>query len=70
MDAYERLRSSRRPGESFSEVVRRAVFSEMPPTGAELLAYLRSGASGIADSDLDAAEKAANNDKPPDDPWS
>jgi len=69
MDAYERLKSSKRPGESFSEVVRRAVFPDKPPTGADLLAYLESGGSGASFAYLDAVEAAAQSDPPPDNPW-
>ena len=70
MDAYERLRSSKRPGESFSEVVRRALFPDTPSTGNDLLAYFRNGGSGVSDAYLDAVERAAENDRPPDNPWS
>jgi len=69
LDAYEKLRLSKRPGESFSEVVRRARFEELAPTGAELLEYLRNGASGLSEEYLDAVEAADKGDKPPDDPW-
>jgi hypothetical protein len=54
IDAYEKLRTARKAGESFSEVVRRASFSEAPLTGETLRAYLRSGGSGIEESYLDA----------------
>lgn len=70
LDAYERLRASKRPGESFSEVVRRAVFPDSPPTGGDLLAYFRAGGSGVSEAYLEAVEKAAQNDRPPDNPWS
>jgi predicted CopG family antitoxin len=41
LDAYERLkRSKRNPRESFSAVVRRAVWPDAPPTGADILADL------------------------------
>lgn len=69
LDAYERLKASKRPGESFSEVVRRAVFPKSPPTGEDLLAYFRSGGSGVPKAYLDAVEKADENDRPPDNPW-
>jgi hypothetical protein len=70
LDAYERLRVCRLPGESFSEVVRRAVFTNNPPSGSDLLAYFRAGGSGVSDAWLDAVEQAAGNDPPPDNPWS
>ncbi len=69
LDAYERLRSSKRPGESFSAVVRRAVFPDSPPTGANLLSYFRAGGSGVSNAYLDSIEEAAQTDSPPDDPW-
>jgi len=69
LDAYEKLRSAKRPGESFSAVVRRMSFLDSPPTGADLLAYLRSGGSGVSASYLDAVEAAGREDRPPDDPW-
>jgi len=69
LDAYEHLRSSKFPGESFSGVVRRAVFPNAPPTGADLLAYFRAGGGGVSDAHLDAVEQAALNDPPPDTPW-
>ena len=69
LDAYERLRAAKRAGESFSEVVRRAVFPESAPTGADLLAYYRDGGSGVSERYLDAVEEAAQCDQVPDDPW-
>jgi hypothetical protein len=42
LDAYERLRSSKRtPKESFSAVVRRAEWHDLPPTAGDILADLR-----------------------------
>jgi hypothetical protein len=38
LDAYEKLRSAKKPGESFTEVVRRAEFSDAPLAGESLLA--------------------------------
>jgi hypothetical protein len=69
LDAYEHLRAAKRPGESFSEVVRRAVFSETPPTGAELRAWFRAGGSGVSLEYLRGVEQANECDTPPDDPW-
>jgi len=69
VDAYERLRSAKRPGESFSGVVRRAVFKESAPSGSDLLTYFREGGSGVSGAYLDAIERAAENDLPPDNPW-
>ena len=69
LDAYEKLRLSKRPGESFTEVVRRARFEESPATGATLRRYFREGGSGVSDHYLDAVEAAEKNDQPPDDSW-
>ena len=42
LDAYERLRKARRtPSESFSSVVRRAVFPGTPCTAGEILEIVR-----------------------------
>lgn len=69
IDAYERLRSSKKPGESFSEVVRRAQFPDAPSTGADLLEWMKKGASGVSNAYLNEVEEADRNDPPPDDPW-
>ena len=69
LDAYEKLRLSKRPGESFTEVVRRARFEESLPTGADLLQYFRNGGSGVSERYLEAVDAAEKNDRPPDDPW-
>jgi len=69
LDAYEKLRTARKAGESFSEVVRRASFGDAPLTGENLRAYLRSGGSGISERYLDAVEEAAKCDPLPDNPW-
>lgn len=69
IDAYEKLRASKRGGESFTEVVRRAEFVQPPPTGASLLAYLASGGSGVSERYLDAVEAATKHDPIPDEPW-
>lgn len=43
IDAYDRLKHFKRtPRESFSQVVRRAVWSDSPPTAADILADLRT----------------------------
>jgi hypothetical protein len=41
LDAYEKLRQAKRPGESFSQVVRRARLEQEPATGAGLLARMK-----------------------------
>ncbi len=69
LDAYEKLRSHKRPGESFSEVVRRAEFRDAPPTGRGLLEYFRNGGSKVEEAYLESVEQAAASDAPPDNPW-
>ena len=69
MDAYEKLRQAKRAGESFTEVVRRAVWVSPFLTGAVLRDYLRSGGSGISEKYLETAESAAAQDPIPDNPW-
>ena len=70
LDAYEKLRTAKKGGESFSEVVRRAEFTHAPLTGENLRAYLRSGGSGVSDRylNLNAVEEAAKHDPAPDNP--
>lgn len=69
LDAYEKLRTAKKPGESFSEVVRRAVLVESPMTGGKLREYLATGGSGVSKRYLDAVDEAAKHDPIPDDPW-
>lgn len=69
LDAYERLRRAKRAGESFSAVVRRAVFVGAPPTGATLRAFYANGGGDVPESYLRAVEDANAFDPPPDDPW-
>jgi hypothetical protein len=69
LDAYEKLRLAKRPGESFTEVVRRSRFEEVSATGTGLRKYLRGGGAGVSETYLNAIEAADKNDRPPDDPW-
>jgi len=69
LDAYEKLRRAKRGGESFTEVVRRAVWIDAPVTGASLRDYFHKGGSGVSDRYLDAVEHAAALDRIPEDPW-
>lgn len=60
-DAYERLELARRSdAESFSDVVRRAVWpsESSPAKGGEILAFLRSRQEFLHDAALDAIEHA------------
>jgi len=63
LDAYEKLRrAKRRPSESFSAVVRRAVFPGQPYKAAELLEVLRvtmrESAQPVAENTLDRLDEA------------
>lgn len=69
LDAYEKLRMAKRPGESFSELVRRSVIEDATMTAARLREYLADGGSGISSLYLDAAEEASRHDPIPEDPW-
>lgn len=56
MEAYERLRRAKRDGESFSDVVMRARWDDVPATGAELLALLRERGPLYSAEELEAVE--------------
>lgn len=63
LDAYEKLsRAKRSPRESFSQVVRRAVWPEEGLTGARLLArvraQMRAGTTPIDEATLDRLDAA------------
>lgn len=69
LDAYERLRRARvRPDESFSRVIKRAIWSPPPSTGGALLELLER-TPPLPDSVIERLEKAQIEDKPPSDPW-
>lgn len=70
LDAYRRLRASKRPGETFSSVVRRAIFRDSAPTGEDLLKWTADPSDPVPEKYLAAVEEAAAYDAPPDDPWS
>jgi len=66
LDAYERLRKARRtPSESFSSVVRRAIFPGTPCTAGEVLEVARrriaEGKSLLPAESLDRLEAAQKN---------
>lgn len=69
IDAYEKLRTAKRGGESFTEVVRRAVIPEAAPSGAELREHYRRGGAHVSAAYLDAVEKATSHDPAPENPW-
>lgn len=69
LDAYEKLRRAKRPGESFSAVVRRAEISGGGVSGAEILAYYKKLGPVFTDAELDAMDEAQRRDLPPDNHW-
>ncbi|MBE2180668.1 MAG: antitoxin VapB family protein [Chthoniobacterales bacterium] len=69
IDAYEKLRAAKHRGESFTEVVRRAVWEHTPATGSALREHFHRGGSGVSGKYLDALEEAAAHDPHPEDPW-
>ncbi len=74
MDAYERLRRAKRtPGESFSSVVRRAVFPGSPSTAAEILAGVRSRLvtrrALLSESEADRLDKAQDSARASESHW-
>ncbi len=69
IDAYEKLKSAKRGGESFTAVIRRAVIPASAPTGKSLREHYRSGGGHVSDEYLDSVEKAAAHDAIPEDPW-
>lgn len=56
MEAYERLRRAKRDGESFSDVVMRARWDDVPVTGEELLSLVRERGPLYSDEELRAVE--------------
>ena len=71
LDAYEKLRRAKRTRrESFSEVVRRAVFPDAPMGGPELLAWLKRRGPVLDEATLDNLEAVHEElSRPAQDPW-
>ena len=69
LDAGENPQLAKGGGESFTEVVRRAVLVEAPLTGAALWEFFQKGGSRVSEKYLDAVEEAAKHDPVPDAPW-
>ncbi len=55
--AYEKLRSERKNGVSFSDVKHRAVFEEPLMTAGRLREYLSAGGSGVPEQYLKSLEE-------------
>lgn len=56
IEAYERLRRAKRDGESFSDVVMRARWDDVPVTGEELLDLVRERGPLYSAGELDEVE--------------
>lgn len=69
LDAYEKLRRAKRPGESFTAVVRRAELPTPGITGRELLAHFGKHQDLLCSLDLDLMDEAQLLDEPPRDLW-
>jgi len=69
LDAYEKLRRAKRPGESFSSVVRRAEIPGEGLSGPQIIAYYQKLGPIFTDAELDAMDEAQMRDRPPDNPW-
>lgn len=68
--AYEKLKAARKgPRDSFSQIIRRAVWDDGDKTCGSLLSSLKA-IPAADESVLAHLEKAQNQDTPPDDPWS
>jgi hypothetical protein len=69
LQAYERLRNARRmPDESFSKVIKRAVWPPAPRTAAAMLAAL-DAVPAMPEADLDRLDAAQLADPAPADRW-
>jgi hypothetical protein len=69
-EAYERLRRARRkPGESFSDVVMRAVWPDAPLTAGTYLDLVRERGPVYSADELERVEEVSASDQPPPDKW-
>ncbi len=69
LDAYETLRRAKRPGESFSDVVRRAHWREETISAGELLRRRREHGALLSADDLERLEAVKAEDRPPEEKW-
>lgn len=70
LEAYERLRRVKREGESFSDVVLRAEWDDLPVTGGELASLVRERGALYTGDELAAVEAAKRDDAAGRDKWS
>jgi hypothetical protein len=69
LEAYDKLRRAKRPGESFSDVVMRAQWANDTITAVELLRQRREDGPALTADQLDRLDAAAAADRPPEDKW-
>jgi hypothetical protein len=69
IEAYEKLRTAKRHGESFSDVVMRARWVDETITAAELLRLRREEGPLLTAEELERLEAVALSDRPPEDKW-
>lgn len=70
LEAYERLARARRfPGESFSEVISRAVWPNQTVTGGELLERMARRGPIMTEEETAAVEEAKRVAEAPEDKW-
>lgn len=69
LEAYERLRRAKLPGESFSDVVMRARWPEGALTAREYLTHVRERGPLFGEPGLDEVEALSAADAPPAEKW-
>jgi len=70
LEAYERLRRARSSArESFSQIIKRAVWTPEPGTAGQLLALTRAQGECLPAAALDALDRMQDEDVPAPDRW-
>jgi len=70
LEAYERLERARRfPGESFSEVISRAVWPNQTVTAGELLERIARRGASMTEEEAAAIEAAKRDAEAPENKW-
>lgn len=69
LDAYERMTRVRSHArESFSQIIRRAVWTDSAKTG-QRLSDLITSSEPVSELEISRLDSAQKDDLPPDDPW-